>query len=431
MNLAFLKNKEVKNAGWLIGEQIFQMLVSLFVGVLSARYLGPENYGALNYTASFVALFTSVATLGMDSVILKKMVEAPDVEGGYLGSCIFFRFLSSLLSTLGIGILVFILNPNDQLKLILALIQSIRLIFQSFHLLEKWFQRHLKLKFVAIGKMVACIIVSLYKIVLLATAQNIIWFAFANTLTEGIIVLILFFFYKRERGQKLFYNFSMGKEVLTGSYHFIISGLMVGVYSQMDKIMIGKMISDVDVGLYTTALGICSMWIFVPTAIINSFQSRIYELKQAGDEKGYLDRLMKLYSIIIWLSLFVSVIIALCSNMVVNVLYGEKYSGAADILRVAIWSEVFSMIGTMRGVWIVNEGKQKYVKYYLGCGALVNLFLNFILIPLCGGVGAAVATLVTQIVTSLGAPLLFKETRVFPKLVFNSFLQNPFKVGEK
>ncbi|MBQ9117710.1 MAG: flippase [Clostridia bacterium] len=431
MKANFLKSKEMKNTGWLVGEQIFQMLLSLVVGILSARYLGPNGYGTLNYTLSFVTFFVSVVTLGMDSVIVKKMVENPDREGEYLGSCMLLRFFSSVLSSIAIGLIVFILNPSEPLKVGLALIQSLQLVFRSAHLFESWFQRRLKSKYVAIAKMVASIAVSAYKIFLLVTAKDLIWFAFSNVLLEGISVLIFATFYKVDKGQKLSVKFSTGKEVLSQSYHFILSGLMVAIYTQMDKIMIGQMLTDTDVGLYTTALTLCGMWIFVPTAIINSFQVRIYELKKEGKEAEYLDRLKRLYGAVIWLCLIVSAIVTIFADLGVHILYGEAYAGSSGVLRIAIWSEVFSMIGVARGIWIVNEGKQKYVKYYLLIGAVVNLILNFVLIPLMGIYGAALATLVTQMVTSMIAPLAFKETREFTKIAVQSFLLKPFWKKEK
>ena len=107
-------------------------------------------------------------------------------------------------------------------------------------------------------------------------------------------------------------------------------------------------------------------------------------------------------------------------------MYGAEYSGASSALKVLIWSEVFSMIGVARGIWIVSENKNKYVKYYLFYGVIVNVVLNWFLIPKLGIVGAGVATLITQIVTSLIAPLLFKETRIHTKYVLEAFFCKHF-----
>ena len=419
---SFLKNGVVRNAGWLIGEQIFQMVLSFVIGVISARYLGPANYGSLNYTASFIAFFNSVCTLGMDGVVVKKMIDKPDKEGEYLGGCLILRLCSSFLSMISVVVLVWALNPNDPIKIVLAGIQSIRMLFEAVYVLNTWFQRHLKAKYISLSKMIAAIVVAAYKIVLLATLKSVVWFAFASVLSYIVNALLLYCFYRKESPQKLKPAIAHGWDVLGESYHFILSGIMTSIYGQMDKIMIGKMLGDSEVAYYTLSLTIASMWIFVPTAIVNSLRPSILEAKRVGNEKEYTQRLLKLYSIIIWTCLVVAVFGVLLIKPAIYILYGEAYLPAVNSFRIVIWSELFSMIGVARGVWIVSENKNKYVKYYLAIGSVFNLVMNFVLIPMIGTLGAAIATLITQIITSMIAPLFFKETRMHTALVLKAFV---------
>lgn len=416
-----LKSKSIKNSGWIIGEQVVRMLLQMIVGVITARYLGPDNYGSLTYTASFVTFFTSFATLGMDGVLIKKLIEHPQEEGVYIGSCMGLRLIASLLSVFTVSVLVFALNPSDPVKLILVFFQSFQLSFKAIQILDSWFQRHLKSKYVSIGKSAACIVVSAYKIFLLSTSKSIFWFALSSSLSEGVIALVQWFFYWRESGKTLHFSLRIGKQVLHESYHFILSGLMVAIYSQMDRIMIGLMMTDADVGYYSAATAISSMWIFVPSAIISSFRPVIMEIKRGGNNALYLRRLEQLYSAVIWLCILVSASIAVLARPAVVLLYGTSYLGAIGALRIMIWSETFAMIGSARGIWILSENKNKYVKYYLFIGAAVNLLLNASMIPLMGVIGASLATLITQIVTSIAAPLLFKETRSHTGIVMRAF----------
>ena len=116
-----------------------------------------------------------------------------------------------------------------------------------------------------------------------------------------------------------------------------------------------------------------------------------------------------------------SFLIFIFSGFIIRILYGEAYIGSIGVLRTAIWFETFSVIGTARGIWILAENMNKYVKYYLMIGAGVNLILNLVMIPVMGITGAAIATLITQITTSIIAPLFFRETRVHSKIVFEAF----------
>ena len=419
--LKLVKNKEIKNAGWIIGERIVQMILSFVVGILSARYLGPSNYGSLNYTASFVTFFSSIAMLGMEGVIIKKMIAQPDREGSFLGGSIILRLISSMISSAAVVLIVALLNPGDTEKIVLVLLQSIQLLFQAFYIFDSWFQRYLKSKYISIAKILATIVVMAYKLSLLATGKSVVWFAFSNSLSYIIIGLVLFIFYKKSQGPALNWDVKSGMFVLKDSYHYILSGLMVAVYGQMDKIMIGNMLTDEAVGLYTTGVAICTMWVFVPMSIINSFRPTILALHQSGQIELYNKRLRQLYSFIIWLCIGVSLAISLLAPVIVPLLYGEEYIGAVKILKIAIWCETFSMIGTARGIWVLAEEKYRYVKYYLAIGVVANLALNATMIPAWGIEGAAVATLLTQITTSMIAPLFFKATRVHTKIVLEAF----------
>ena len=417
-----LHSKSIKNSGWIIGDQVFQMGLQLIVGMITARYLGPSNYGTLSYTASFITFFVSIATLGMEGVVIKKLIEHPDEEGLYLGSSIVFRIFSSIFSILSVSLVVYVLNPEEPIKLLLVFVQSIQLIFKAGKILDSWFQRHLLSKYSSLGSMLSCVAVSAYKIYLLAAGKSIVWFAFSNSISEAVIICIMIYAYKKAGGQKLRYSFTIGKEILHESYHFIISGLMVAIYGQMDRIMLGQMLNDTAVGLYSTATTICGMWIIIPTAFINSFQPIIMEEKNNGNEKKYILRLEQLYSSIIWMCIIVALLVGLLSKPVIYILYGSAYLKAAEPLAISIWYETFAMIGSARGIWILCENKNKYVKYYLFMGTIANLILNATLIPIYGMNGAAFATLITQIITSLIAPLFFKETRIHTKLVLDAFL---------
>lgn len=416
-----LENREVKNAGWIIGERIVQMGLSFIVSILSARYLGPENYGSLNYTASFITFFSAIATLGMDGVVIQKMIAEPEREGNFLGGCIVLQLVSTSLCSIAVVAVVAFLNPGDKEKLVLISIQSIQLFFQIANIFDSWFQRHLKSKYVSIAKVLASIIVTIYKIWLLATSKNITWFAFSNSLTSIVIAIVLMISYKKSKALPLKYDVAAGFYILKYSYHYIISGLMIALNGMIDKIMIGQMISDTYVGLYSIGTAICNMWVFVPLAIINSFRPTILALHQAGKLELYNKRLRQLYSFIIWLCVGASTIICVAAPLLISILYGEAYMGAVNTLRIMIWFETFSMIGTARGIWILAEDKNKYVKYFLAISALANIILNSFFIPIWGVEGAALATLITQIVASLIAPLFFKETRIHTKIVLESF----------
>ena len=106
---SLLRNRVAKNAGWLIAGNIAQMIVSFFVNIFTVRYLGPSNYGLINYAGAYTAFFTSFCTLGLGSnIIMKAFSDNPGKDGEVLGSAMLLRAVSSFLSALMIiGIVSF------------------------------------------------------------------------------------------------------------------------------------------------------------------------------------------------------------------------------------------------------------------------------------------------------------------------------------
>ncbi|MBQ9833924.1 MAG: flippase [Bacilli bacterium] len=415
----FKNSKIIKNSIWMILATIIQMFISLFLNIFIARYLGANNYGVINYGLSFVNFFASVCTLGLNTIVIKYLVTEKENQGQIIWTCILLRIISSIISIMLILIVIVFLKGYDQLILITTFLQSITLIFDSFSIINLWYQSKLESKYTAVVTFIAYIVMALYKIILLIAKKNVIWFAASHCVSSLVTSILLIILYKKHNGQKFSFSLPKGKELLKQSYHFIISGLMVAVYAQTDKIMIGSMIKDISaVGYYSVATTVVSLWSFIPTAIINSFQPNILETKKV-DSNSYEKKLVQLYTIVIYLSILYTLFILVFGRLLVLILYGNEYLPAVVSLKIAIIGCLFSFVGVIREFWLICENKQKYAKWFALIGVITNIVLNFIMIPFLGIEGAAIATTITQIMTGLFAPLFFRDTR----LAFKHFLK--------
>lgn len=196
---------------------------------------------------------------------------------------------------------------------------------------------------------------------------------------------------------------------------------MVAIYGQTDKLMLKQMLDEEAVGYYSTATAICSMWTFVLQAIIDSVYPSILRLAKS-DQTAYERKNRQLYAIVFYISCFVSIGFVLLGRYVIGILYGEAYLPAAPVLNMVTWYTGFSFLGVARNAWIVSEGRQKYLKYMYGCAAIMNVVINAALIPVMGAVGAALASLITQVFTSIVLPMFFKEMRPNAKLMLEAIL---------
>lgn len=421
-----LNNKIAKNAGWLIAGNVVHGLITFLVGALTARYLGPEHYGLINYAAAYTTFFFSICTLGLNSVMLKGMIDHPEREGTLLGSAILMRGVSSLLSVLMIIGIVCIVDGDEPLTVAVVALCSLGMVFRIADSMNVWFQAHLISKYTAIASTLAYIVTSIYKLVLLALGKGVRWFALASSVDYIVVAAVLFYSYRKMKGPKLRFSMGEAKAMLGKSYPYILSGLMVAVYGSTDKLMLKQMIGEEAVGHYSIAVSLSNMWTFVLSAIIQSFYPVIvghYSRSRRAFEQN--NRL--LYGIVFYLSMLVSVGYVLLGDWIVGLLYGPDYAPAVASLRIVTWYVAFSYLGVARDAWMVCEDKQRYLwRLYLGSAA-ANVLLNMLLIPRWGGAGAAFASLLTQMSTILVFPVLIRELRPNVRLMLQAIACRGFR----
>ena len=241
----------------------------------------------------------------------------------------------------------------------------------------------------------------------------------SNVLDYLLISVILMVIYFKLGKQRLSVDWRLGREMLSRSKYYIIPGLMVMIFQHTDRIMIKLMMGETETGFYSAAITCIGISGFVFSAVIDSMRPVILEEKKK-DETRYHERVTQLYAIITFISLAQSIGMTVLAKPLVYLLYGAEYAPTASILSVAVWYVTFSYYGSVRNVWILAEGKQKYLFGINVIGAVANVLLNLILIPWWGGIGAAIASLITQFFTNVIIGFIFKPIRENNRLMLRS-----------
>lgn len=398
------------------------MVLSFAVSVFTARYLGPSNFGLINYAGAYVAFFTSLCTLGINSVIIKDFVDNPEEQGKAIGTTIVLRAVSSLLSSLMIVGIVSIVDKGDPVTVAVSALCSIALVFQVFDTINYWFQSRYQSKVTAIAGFIAYIATSIYKIILLILQKSVVWFAFASSVDYIVVAICLFQAYRAHDGPKFQFSWEKGKYLLSKSYYYILSGMMVAIYGHTDKLMLKQMLGETSVGYYSLASSVNLMWCFVLQAIIDSLYPTIMSLYNSGNKEAFERKNRQLYAIVIYVSIFVALMFILFGKFAVVLIYGAEYEPSANLLKIIAWYTIFSYLGVARDAWIVCTEAQKYLKYIYISAAVSNVILNLIFIPIWGAAGAAVASLLTQILTGMVLPCFIKQMRPNVKLMAEAFM---------
>lgn len=406
----------LKNASWIVGCKIIQSILGLVVGMQTARYLGPSNYGLISYAASVTAFFVPIMQLGLRSTLVQEFINKPEKEGQTLGTALVMNLISALACIVGIVAFTAIANRGERDTIVVCALYSVSLIFQALEMVQYWFQAKLLSKYTAIISVASYTAASAYKIYLLVTQKSVYWFAISQVIDYAIIAVGLIFIYIRKDNQKLTFSPERGREMFRFSKYYIVSSLMVTIFGHTDSIMLKLMLGEEATGFYTAAVTCATCTSFVFSALIDSMRPAILESKKRSQEDFERD-MKRLISVIVWLSLAQSVAFTLLARFIVTILYGEAYLPTAEVLRVVIWYTTFSYLGAVRNVWILAEGKHTSLWIINLSGALGNVALNAVLIPLMGVSGAALASVVTQFFTNVVMGWIIAALRPYNKLL--------------
>lgn len=410
------KHKTARNALWLMAGRVTNKLLVFLTGVLVARYLGPERYGLLSYGTAYLTFFAALCNLGIDAVIVKEFVDRPQEEGTTLGTTLFLRGISAVLSALIMTGIVALADREDPVTVLVAAVSSLSLIPQVFDSLKKWFQLRLRSKYAAIAAVISCGASSVFRIVLVLLGADVVWFALGTAVEFTVLAVCLFAAYKKQGGQSLSLSKENARRLLKGGSGFLLSGMMVSIYASTDKLMLAHMMDRESVACYALAVTLCGVWGFMLEAVIESVYPSILRL-HAKDRAAYEQQNRRLYALVFYGALAMSLVTCLLAEPLVGLLYGDAYAPAVAPLRIVVWYTAFSYLGGARNAWVVCENTQKYLKYLYGAAAAINVVLNMLLIPIWGPSGAALASLVTQIATTVVLPAMIPALRPNARLM--------------
>jgi len=414
--------KYFKNTSWLFAEKILRMVVGLFVGIWVARYLGPEQFGLFSYAQSFVGLFVAIAGLGLDGIIVRELVKDESKRDALLGTAFRLKLIGALLVLIALAIAVN-LSQQDSLTTLLIFTIASATVFQSFNVIDFYFQAKVLSKYIVYANIISLLISSIVKIGLILNDAPLLYFAYSILFDSFILMcgFLYFYRYKKYLISLWFFDKKLARSLLKDSWPLILSGLVIAIYMKIDQIMIKEMLSVEAVGQYAAAVRISETWYFIPMVVASSLFPAIINAKKQS-EALYYARLQRLYDLMAWMAIAIALPMTFLSDWVVNLLYGEQYNQTGSVLMIHIWAGVFVFLGVVFGKYLTNENLTRTTFYRTSLGAVVNIILNYILIAKYGIKGAAIATLLAQFVANYGYDFFDRNLYGQLKMKTKSFL---------
>jgi O-antigen/teichoic acid export membrane protein len=395
----------------MFAEKVLRLIAGLFIGAYIARYLGPSQFGLLNYALSIVSVFSVIGSAGLDTIVVRELVKTPEKRDTILGTAYLIKSMSALISILLLLIITFSLEADAYTRRIIFTVATL-ILFDGAIVFDLFFQSKVQSRFVVLSQICALIAVSIFRIVLVVNHASLESFAWTNTLDQFVLSVFLFFFYHRIApgvgSWKIDWRYASG--LFKQSWPLIFSALSIIIYMRIDQIMIKWMLGDEANGHYGVAVRLSELFNFIPLAICNSVFPAIINAKAVSIEM-YNRRLQWLFDLMTTLSVAIALCMTVAAPYIIDLLYGKEFSDASGVLLIYVWSGVFVFLGAASGKWVVNEGLQVFRMANLIISCIMNIVLNLILIKSIGLHGAAWSTLISYAFASYFGFAFLKKTR--------------------
>ncbi|SJZ67949.1 polysaccharide transporter, PST family [Trichlorobacter thiogenes] len=383
------------------------MGIGLIVGVWVARYLGPEQFGAFNFAIAFVALFGAFVSLGLDSIVVRDIVREPEKKHEILSSAFVLKLCGGCIAFIMAWASIFVIRPADSQAHWLVGIIASGMIFQSLDTIDLWFQSQVQSKYTVLAKNGAFVVLACVKVILIlnkAPLTTFAWAALAEIILAGVGLLL---FYLKQQTFRMLWHPSLDRSIrlFNSGWPLILSGMLIMIYMKIDQIMLGSMMGDKAVGVYSAATKVSEVWYFIPTVISVSIYPTLIESYHKSEELFY-HKLKMIMGYLFWGSLLLGMIITRFSREIVALMYGASYAEASSVLSIHIYSGVVVSMGIVFSQKYILDNTTRVSMIGTALGAIANVLLNLWLIDKYGINGAAISTLVSYIVPTVSLGLL-------------------------
>ncbi|MBQ0062664.1 MAG: flippase [Prevotella sp.] len=395
--LSHTKEVIARNLFWAICGKLASLVSGLIVGILIARYLGPERYGLMNYIISFVFIFQTFALFGLDNIEVREESKLHISYETIIGTAFCIKFIFGVAFII-LSIIVSCIMESDKEVIALVALYSISIVLNSFNVIKNYFISKVQNEYV-VKVEIATILVSLVlKIMFLLTKASLVWFILSATLDFMFTAIGYSIAYKSKIGpiKKWRFNYRYAIFLIKESFPLMLTSAAVIVYQRIDQVMIGQMIDKEAVGYFSVASRFVEVLLYIPIILSQTITPLLVQsLERSYDE--YRIKSQQFMNISVWFSLFASAIVSMIAYWLVKLTFGQAYIPAVVILQIMSFKAASVALSSTAGAMLITEGLQKYAIIRDSFGCLVCVVLNYIFLPKYGVIAAAFVAILSNL----------------------------------
>ena len=401
----------IGNSGWLLLEKVVRSGVAFVIIVWLARYLGPQQFGIFNYVLALAAITNAIATFGIEGIVIRELVHSPSERDEILGTAFLIKLLGGGVAFITAILVIRMLRPDETIMFWLVVIAAAGSFFLTLDVIDYWFRSVVQSKYSVIARVISAVMLNLANAGMIVLKAPLPAFIVASLVEVALSGMLLMVMYKLHVGRILAWKATRARaaSLLKSSWPLFLSVMAVMIYMKIDQVMIGEMLGEQEVGTYSAAVRLVEMWYVVPAIIASSIFPALYKLKFDNPER-YLRRMQQFFDFMVVVPVVAGILVSIIAEQLVVLIYGGEYRDAVAVLQVYIWSSVFVFMMVATGSYLIAENKTIFLLFRYTLGMLINITLNWLLIPVYGIEGSAYATLIAYLFAAYLSSFMYKGT---------------------
>ena len=389
--------KIITNTSFLFGAEIYRKIIRVALVIFAARLLGDEGYGKFAFALAFVKLFLIFTDAGVHQLLIRELARNKELVKKYTGNAVLIKIVLCIITCFVIFVIIHLSNkPQDVVYTVYLL--TLNQILISFSLIfESIFQAWQRMKYVAFTNVISATSVTLLGVGVLIVGGSYIELAMMYVIASFLkLVYCIFISNKHFVKIRIMFDFKIIKFILKEGLPIGINFFFATIYTLIDQVMLSFMYNDEVVGWYRAAYQFVFTMTLIPEQLLKAAFPVLskYFVKSLADLKILFNRLLKF---LLLAALSLATFIFLFSKDLIRLLYGNEYINGANALQILVWSTAIIYINFIFANTTRATNKQRFTAKVVMMGAVINVILNFILIPKYNIIGAAVATLITEV----------------------------------
>lgn len=397
LHLSETKDAIVQNLFWATTGKIVNLLSGLIVGIIVARYLGPEQYGLMNYVISYVFLFQTFALFGLDAIEVREEARKHIHFQTIIGTAFGLKVLFSLFFMIAAIATAWCAESSSYTVLLIA-IYSLSIVLNSFSVIRNYFTAIVQNEYVVKAEISRTLIGIALKILLLLFGASLTLFIIAYLIDVLLLAsgYCMAYYAKIGEMRKWKFDYRYAKYLIKESFPLLLTNAAVIIYQRIDQVMIGQMIDNTSVGYFSVASRFAEVLIYLPMILAQTITPILVKTREQ-DEQNYIRQSQRFMNLSLWLTLIVSTLTSLLSHWIVLFTFGTAYLPAVSVLQVMSFKAASVALSNTAGAMLITEGLQRYAILRDGLGCLVCVILNYLLLPRFGILAAAFVAIASNV----------------------------------